>query len=260
MASLNPKHRAVLRVQEAFTNPFGGAIAREYKRLGKQWNRSARELFEDPSALDDVSAGFLQEHEPKLNKIMNRFMTSIMKEVHKFQMAELGLTSKDPIFSTTKAAIPRLATKLADTATGQTMTRTQRIIDTGNSMVAADEGPLAGLKYVRDRLQGGIAKRRSTNIAKTEGHTAGNAIIQLIGDNFQSKGDKAWKTWMSRRDGKVRLTHARADGQTVRMNETFTVGGVELHQPGDPSGPAAEVINCRCYILVKRRPGKRKAA
>ena len=141
MTALNPKHRAVLRVQEAFTNPFGGAIAREYKRLGKQWNRFARDSFEDPSALDDASAGFLQEHQPKLNKIINRFMTNIMKAVHKFKMNELGLTSSDPLFVSTKSAIPSLATKMANSATGPTMGATKRMMDTGNSMVAEDERP-----------------------------------------------------------------------------------------------------------------------
>jgi hypothetical protein len=32
------------------------------------------------------------------------------------------------------------------------------------------------------------------------------------------------------------------------MDEPFTVGGASLMYPGDPAGPAEEVINCRCCV------------
>jgi len=32
----------------------------------------------------------------------------------------------------------------------------------------------------------------------------------------------------------------------VGMNEPFLVGGASLMYPGDPNGPASEIINCRC--------------
>ena len=52
--------------------------------------------------------------------------------------------------------------------------------------------------------------------------------------------------WLSSRDGRVRDTHADADGQRVGINGYFNVGGAELKHPGDMNGPPEETIGCRC--------------
>lgn len=46
----------------------------------------------------------------------------------------------------------------------------------------------------------------------------------------------------------TRQWHVSADGQTVNTNEPFYVDGEELDYPGDPSGSAANIINCRCFV------------
>jgi len=42
------------------------------------------------------------------------------------------------------------------------------------------------------------------------------------------------------------------DGVRVPLNENFNVDGEMLEYPGDPSGSAGNIINCRCgyEILV----------
>jgi len=55
--------------------------------------------------------------------------------------------------------------------------------------------------------------------------------------------------WLSSKDARVRPSHQAADGQQVLLNKPFTVGGALLRFPGDPQGPAREVVNCRCTIL-----------
>ena len=55
------------------------------------------------------------------------------------------------------------------------------------------------------------------------------------------------KMWVSQRDGRVRHTHRRADGQTVPIKAYFTVGDSMLLYPTDPDGEPEEVINCRCH-------------
>ena len=57
------------------------------------------------------------------------------------------------------------------------------------------------------------------------------------------------KRWVSRQDERVRLSHRHANGDTVGIQESFTVGKTFLRFPGDPLGPAGEVINCRCVIV-----------
>jgi len=59
------------------------------------------------------------------------------------------------------------------------------------------------------------------------------------------------RVWVASNGERTRDTHRAADGQMVGMNDTFTVGGSELRYPGDPNGPAAEVINCRCAVVFE---------
>lgn len=51
-------------------------------------------------------------------------------------------------------------------------------------------------------------------------------------------------------DSRTRPSHVLADGQRVGLTEPFIVGGAPLMFPGDPSGPAGEVISCRCTTLL----------
>ena len=57
--------------------------------------------------------------------------------------------------------------------------------------------------------------------------------------------------WLSQRDGNVRESHSDADGQVRNLTEPFDIGGYSLSFPGDPSGPAVEVVNCRCFAIPK---------
>jgi HK97 family phage portal protein len=54
------------------------------------------------------------------------------------------------------------------------------------------------------------------------------------------------KEWLSQQDDRVRESHADLDGTTIDLNDTFDNG---CAYPGDPSGDASEVINCRCTLL-----------
>lgn len=58
------------------------------------------------------------------------------------------------------------------------------------------------------------------------------------------------KMWLATDDSRTRPTHNEADQQRVPLDSPFTVGGFELAFPGDPTGPAQEIINCRCTLLL----------
>lgn len=59
---------------------------------------------------------------------------------------------------------------------------------------------------------------------------------------------EAVKVWNTRGDDRVRQTHRAANRQRAPLGEPFTVGGAPLLYPGDPRGPAQEVMNCRCTV------------
>ena len=55
------------------------------------------------------------------------------------------------------------------------------------------------------------------------------------------------KTWITRKDAKVRAGHAVIDSKTVDIADSFKSGSI-LRFPGDPLAPPELVINCRCLI------------
>lgn len=64
------------------------------------------------------------------------------------------------------------------------------------------------------------------------------------------------RMWLSTIDTRTRPSHVLADGQRAGVNDPFTVGGFSLMFPGDPSGPAQEVIQCRCTTLLLNKGEK----
>jgi hypothetical protein len=95
-----------------------------------------------------------------------------------------------------------------------------------------------------------IDRVRSKMVAQTEVTAAYGEARQL---GLEENGFE-WKEWLSARDGRARTTHLEADEQTVKIDVPFIVGGATLRFPGDPSGPADEVINCRCVLVASEGP------
>lgn len=91
-----------------------------------------------------------------------------------------------------------------------------------------------------------LSSTRANVIARTETHGAAN-----YGSNEAAKqtGLPMKKEWLAAADERTRETHAIASLQPpISMDEKFVVGDSELDFPGDPSGAAEEVINCRCTL------------
>lgn len=80
-------------------------------------------------------------------------------------------------------------------------------------------------------------------IARTEGHRIQQTSSRDAQYAAKEKGCDVVKQWDASLDGRTRDSHARVDGEIRELDEKFSNG---LMFPGDPSGSAAEVINCRC--------------
>src|ERR1044072_1793476 len=94
-------------------------------------------------------------------------------------------------------------------------------------------------------------------VVRTEGVRAANAGAELYAQESPLLYDKRW---ISARDNRVRrppkskYDHWDLDGQVVPGDRAFFSGGEELRYPGDPSGSAGNVCNCRCTTAyVPRR-------
>lgn len=92
---------------------------------------------------------------------------------------------------------------------------------------------------------------RARTVARTETMGAVNAgVFRSAQLEALARGDVApFKMWLSTEDSRTRPTHVAADKQRTLLSEPFLVGGARLVFPGDPTGPAQEVIMCRCTML-----------
>jgi hypothetical protein len=95
-------------------------------------------------------------------------------------------------------------------------------------------------------------KYRADTIARKETITALHTAQEMSMQQAIGKGAVAANTvtyiWRTAHDNRVRDSHRPMDGQVRPQGQMFvTGGGAHLLYPGDPSGPAAEVINCRCF-------------
>jgi len=88
-----------------------------------------------------------------------------------------------------------------------------------------------------------IGRQRGALIARTETHSAGNYGAQKQAASTGLVLRREWIAATTARD-----SHRDANTQTVGMDEPFIIGGESLDYPGDPSGSAANVINCRCSV------------
>lgn len=92
---------------------------------------------------------------------------------------------------------------------------------------------------------------RANTIAATEVHRMANAGVLGAATALQHlRGKTLYKQWDARHDDRVRAPHHAADGQRVRVNSHFIVGGTPMLYPGDPKAPAELVVNCRCGMSI----------
>ena len=96
----------------------------------------------------------------------------------------------------------------------------------------------------------GAPLSRAKTIARTEGHRIQQMSTVDAQQAAKAKGADVLKQWDAALDGRTRDSHRRVDGEIRELDEKFSNG---LMFPGDPSGGAAEVVNCRCTSNTRAR-------
>ena len=142
------------------------------------------------------------------------------------------------------------------------MNARNRLVGIGNELwfnarTAIAEGLAAGESIpkiaTRVRDAAGVTEPRARVIARTESHGARNTVnaatVRRAAGAFGNPSAFT-RRWQAAEDARTRPTHVEADGQTVALNEPFTVGLASLDFPGDPAGPPGEVIACRCTTIT----------
>lgn len=93
---------------------------------------------------------------------------------------------------------------------------------------------------------------RAKTIARTEVHRIKSEASFQAALEAKNRGCDILKQWDAALDAKTRPSHQRVDGEVRELEEKFSNG---LMYPGDSSGKAAEVVNCRCVATIRARWG-----
>jgi hypothetical protein len=134
----------------------------------------------------------------------------------------------------------------------------RQILDVLGRTVAAGgtvEDQIRSVRHVLDVTGSENWPARAKTVAVTEVHRAWNfgayaAALRIQQDRISP----LFKRWDAKEDSATRPGHARADGQTVPVNQPFIVSMEALMMPGDPAGKPSNVINCRCKPVFRRTP------
>lgn len=96
------------------------------------------------------------------------------------------------------------------------------------------------------------AMTRAQMIARTEIIGTSNGASLAAARGWGVMKFKVWMTASGARHPR-HSDYLGLDGQTKQLAEPFMVGGYPLDYPGDSSGPAGEIINCRCTVSYKEK-------
>jgi hypothetical protein len=158
-----------------------------------------------------------------------------MREAQSFVSNEGGVLIREPTQATKQAIMEATRTAVSEgLEEGEGAEAIARRIDNNTSRV--------------------VSRTRARRIARTETIRASNrASISGAQRASQETGQNLLKDWIATRDSRVRSSHASADGQTVPLNETFTVGGFSARYPADPQLPPRLSVNCRCTLAYVKK-------
>ena len=97
-----------------------------------------------------------------------------------------------------------------------------------------------------------IGFNNAVRITRTEGHRIQVQSAMDACHKAKDKGADVVKQWDATLDGATRESHQAVDGEVRELDKPFSNG---LMFPGDSSGGAAEVVNCRCALLQRAKWG-----
>ncbi len=215
--------------------------AQEYELLSrlKQHDKEAAFLKRDVDV--DAILWDSAEAKAKLTERLGPVLTQVVIDAGERALADLAV---DTLFDVENPAVK--------TGLARQLQRVRGIDDTTRDAVRTEllEGLQAGesIPKLAERVSKVFADatgRRAQTIARTETNGAASLGSEQA---WRQSGIVKGKEWVAALDERTRDAHAHADGQRVPLDAPFTVGGESLRYPGDPTGSAENVINCRCAL------------
>ena len=221
------------------------------RRLARQLDAEIKRVVRQ--AAEKVSVdGLLAGHESNVLAIVQRNTLATVEGAFDNAIDKLGkagivrierkFDSEDAYRARAVKAVRARALDVANVTSKTTISRIKGVIARG---IDADKSPSEIASEIVGRVGGAVSNRRAMTIARTETHSAAQVGQH---ESVASTGIDFKREWIATSDESTREDHSMASGQKTSMEEPFSVGGESLMYPGDPSGSAEQIINCRCQV------------
>lgn len=235
---------------EAIAKQYEEEVAAGVKYVMKHFTSSITAASFQTISLDDLSALASRWAKFAIEDLLASLITIFTHGAERLSNdmppvpGHIGIGSPDAIYRNTMAE--------------EFLTRAEnRLVGIGNDLweharievsEAFKQGESIDEIAVRLHNAANLTEPRARTVARTEAIAASNAGTLL---EMRSYELTATKEWVATNDSQTRPTHHAADGQAVDLDGKFDVGEAKLDYPGDPTGPAGEVINCRCTTVYE---------
>lgn len=226
----------------------------------RAWERNLetrlRDRFDEErrSVVEQVKSGVL---EPALDldaweRLYTAMYTACAEDFGERTMAGLkrGQAPEVKVFNLFAAAVQAaIRAVVAKQVTQVTDTTKASIRDYIVASLADDEDFGTMAEHLDGLYLEEIIPKRSMVIARTETLTASSLGARYAAKELEGDGAQVTKEWVSTPDHRTRADHREANGQKRGIDEPYSVGGAHMMYPGDPSGGAKNVIQCRCIEI-----------
>ncbi|MFI8714446.1 phage minor head protein [Brevibacillus brevis] len=164
--------------------------------------------------------------------------------------------SADTKWEQENKAAAAFATKLKKLVPDMNETSADRMIRSFQKAIEAGETPAERAAMVKEVSkqaangeEGPFNMTRAVTVSRTLSTAAANGG-KLEG--WKQSGLVKKKRWRAASNKRTRKDHKEANGQTVDIEKPFLIGKgkakEKMMHPGDPSGSAKQIVNCRCTM------------
>lgn len=250
--NLTNAERAVL---EELYNQGEEQIIEILELQGKALHEAIQELTED--ALIDIDElgkviVTLQTGELFTTKFEQAVYDAFMPLFELAGETELTVLNPEKTWSVQNKAAGRFARKLQKLVPGMNETSTEIMLRSFQKAIKEGKTPAERALLVQEVSaqaatgeEGPFSMQRAVRVARTMSTAAANGG-KLEGWKQSEVVTK--KRWRSSGGSRTRKSHRKVNGDVKPLDEKFKVGDSWLMYPGDPSGEAKEIVNCRCTM------------
>lgn len=222
----------------------------------REIQKTMNKLANSYSLNNYLNESILLDHKKSLQKILMRLYSDSIESISEKQFNSIKKSrniiyeKKDALQDFEELSIDYILKKGADLSVQLTDTTRK---DVQNIIAEGIKDNLSSkeiAKFIKEKA--GISRSRAELISRTEVHSSANwASIESTQSISNELNIEFKKVWNTTEDERTRSSHREADGQEVDMDESFLVNDEKLMYPGDSSGSASNVINCRCFLTYE---------